>query len=89
MKKLLLVLSSLVVLLGCEKPGGRWRALEDVPVFKDANEEDQFKFTVEKGEICALGQERVVKVFMYKEISCDKGRGWVMYSKGYPFEKID
>lgn len=89
MKKLFLTLSCLVLLAGCERPSGRWRAIEDVPVFKDADEANQLEFTVEKGGVCALGHERAVKVFMYKQISCDRGVGWVMYSNGYPFEKID
>lgn len=89
MRKFALILFCTLFAFGCQKPAGRWRALEDVSVFCDANEANEIKFTVKKGDICALGQERVVKIFMYKEIACDQGNGWIMYSNGYPFEKLD
>ena len=35
--------------------------------------------------ICALGREQVVKAFMYREVNCARGRGWILYEAGYPF----
>jgi hypothetical protein len=85
----LILVSLACLLLGCQKPGGRWRATEDVTVFKDANEANELQYIVKKGDVCALGKERVVKVFMYREIVCGQLEGWVMYDRGYPFEKMD
>lgn len=89
MKGPILILFSLIFMAGCQKPSGKWEAQKDVAVFKDANEADKLKYTIKKGEVCALGREQVVKVFMYREVSCDKGDGWLVYKGGYPFEKID
>ena len=77
------------VLLGCEKPSGRWVALKDVPVFTEADEADVLSFTIKTGETCALGKERVVKVFMYREVRCGQRTGWISYSNPYSFRNLD
>ncbi len=89
MKAILLALLCMTLLPSCKKPEGKWEALEDVRVFKEADEADELKFIVEKGGICELGGERVVKSFMYREIACNQGTGWIAYEGGYPFRKMD
>lgn len=83
--KLLLPILCTLSLLGCSKPEGRWRATQDVSVFKAADEADEVAFTLRRGETCALGREQVVKAFMYREVNCAQGRGWLLYEAGYPF----
>lgn len=78
-----------LLLVGCEKPSGKWEATQDVSVFKEANDADELKFVVQKGEICALGREQIAKAFMYREVHCDAGSGWIINSGGYPFKKIE
>ena len=68
---------------------GRWETLENTQVFKEANEADALKFVLRKGSTCALGAERVVKAFMYREIECSQGTGWIAYEGGYPLRKVD
>ena len=89
MKSLFSAVSCLFLLFGCQKPSGRWEALEQIPVFKKADEADEIKYVLEKGEVCALGAEQIVKVFMYRQVSCRKGKGWIRYDDGYPLRKID
>lgn len=72
---------------GCQKPSGQWEALRDVPVFKDANDADELKYVVKKGEVCALGKERIAKEYMYREIRCDQGEGWIAKESQYPFKE--
>ena len=85
--KLLLPILCTLSLLGCSKPEGRWRATQDVSVFKAADEADEVAFILRKGEPCALGREQVVKAFMYREVNCAQGRGWTLYEAGYPFAR--
>ncbi len=89
MKRLLLIFVCMTMLPGCKRPEGRWEALKDVPVFKDADEADALKFILPKVDICALGEEQVVKAFMYRKVECSQGTGWIAYEGGYPFRKID
>jgi hypothetical protein len=89
MKKFLLLFFCMAMLSGCKKPDGKWEALQDVPVFKEADETDELKFILRKGDICALGEERIVKAFMYRKIECSQGTGWITYQGGYPLKKID
>ena len=89
MKAFLLSLLCMVMLPGCQQPDGTWEALENIPVFKEANEADALKFVLRKGSTCALGAERVVKAFMYREIECSQGTGWIAYEGGYPLRKVD
>ncbi|MCP1576858.1 MULTISPECIES: hypothetical protein [Herbaspirillum] len=84
MKNLLLLLSVLS-LPGCSQPEGTWQATQDVTVFKAADEADEPAFLLRKGETCALGREQIVKAFMYREVSCPQGKGWIIYEAGYPF----
>lgn len=83
--KLLLPILCTLSLFGCSKPEGRWQATQDVSVFKAADEGDEAAFTLRRGETCALGREQVVKAFMYREVNCAQGRGWILYEAGYPF----
>ncbi len=85
--KILLAILYTLSLFGCSKPEGRWRATQDVTVFKAADEADEVAFTLRKGETCALGREQVVKAFMYREVNCRQGRGWILYEAGYPFAR--
>jgi hypothetical protein len=78
-----------LLLLGCQQPAGRWEALSDVRVFEEANDADKLKFILSKGEICSLGREQIAKAFMYREIRCAQGTGWVIYEGGYPFKELE
>lgn len=76
-------------LLACSKPGGTWRAIQDVQVFKAPDEADELAFIVRQGGRCTLGQEQVAKAFMYRELTCPQGKGWILYQAGYPFVRED
>ena len=89
MKSLLLPILFMALLPGCKKPDEQWEALEDVPVFKEANEADEVKFILNKKATCALGEERVAKAFMYRKVECSQGTGWIVYKGGYPFKRVD
>ncbi|WP_169803998.1 hypothetical protein [Herbaspirillum rubrisubalbicans] len=54
-------------------------------VFKAADEADEPAFLLRQGETYALGREQIVKAFMYREVSCPQGKGWIIYEAGYPF----
>jgi len=58
-------------------------------VFIAADETDKPAFIARLGERCALGKELVVKAFMYREIACQQGKGWILYQSGYPFIRED
>lgn len=89
MKNIFSVISCVFFLFGCQKPSGRWEVVKETPVFKKADEADEIHYVLEKGEVCALGVEQVVKVFMYRQVSCPKGEGWIRYDGGYPVRRID
>jgi len=72
-------------LCACSKPEGTWRATQHTPVFTAADETDKPAFIVRRSEQRALGRELVVKAFMYREIACQQGQGWILYQSGYPF----
>lgn len=85
----LLLLFPALSLCACSKPEGTWRAMQDTPVFTPADEADRPAFIARLGERCALGKELVVKAFMYREIVCQQGKGWILYQSGYAFIRED
>jgi hypothetical protein len=89
MKTKLIALFSTLFLLGCEKPSGKWQALKDTPVFNEAEDLEETKYTVKMGEICALGREQVAKIYMYRQVKCAQGKGWIMYEGSYAFQKLE
>ncbi|UWE17981.1 hypothetical protein [Herbaspirillum huttiense] len=82
---LLLLLLTVSFLCACTRTDGTWQATQDVQVFKAADEADEMVFIARQVERCALGREQVVKAFMYREIACQQGQGWIPYQSGYPF----
>lgn len=85
----LLMFACVLCLVGCENPSGQWQALKDVAVVGSAEDLEEPIYIVKKGELCALGREQVAKIYMYRQVECIQGKGWVMYEGDYPFHKIE
>jgi hypothetical protein len=65
-------------------PHGKWEATARIEVLPEKFNPSGLAFYVEKGEICALGDKwHVDKDLSYKEVSCEKGKGWIISAKGF------
>ena len=80
-------MSLLTLLSACQQPSGKWVALQDTNVYKHPDDADVIIFSVKKGDVCALGQERMAKIYLYREIKCKQGVGWISYP--YPFKLVE
>jgi hypothetical protein len=73
-----------VCLTGCDRPRGEWKALEDIPIYMDADANisvtaDGRKtslFTIKKNSVCSIGSDWVYrKDGRDKAIKCPEGSG--------------
>lgn len=66
-------------LIGCSyEPIGRWEATQRVEVYETNDHSLITVFIVEKGEICAISEEVLIRKDLgYKQVSCSKGEGWI------------
>ena len=69
-------------------PKGRWKVMERVAIYNNSDHPLTVKFFAEKGEVCAISEEAVVRKDLgYKKVSCAKGVGWTMTVS--QFKKLD
>lgn len=84
------VFYSIINMSGCTEekpPHGRWEATKNISVYAEKYNPMNLAFEVQKGDICALGDKwHVDKDLSYKEVSCEKGKGWIISAQG--FKKI-
>lgn len=70
---------SILSLSGCSyEPSGRWAATQRVDVLLQKGDLMTVTFTLNARDVCALSEKwHYEKEMRYKEVSCEKGRGWI------------
>jgi hypothetical protein len=59
-------------------PVGRWEVTEREEVYKENDHPLAIAFTLEKGEICAISDQVLIRKDMgYRKVSCAQGSGWI------------
>lgn len=61
-----------------------WTATKSTPVYaSESDTEQKVLFTLNAGDTCTPVREVVMKEYLHTEISCGKGRGWVIDKQNF------
>ncbi len=77
----LLVALACAVLTSCDRSNklALWVAKENVKVY-ESPETGKIVFTIDVGDVCTPGDEKIMKDYQYTEMLCTKGYGWIIVS---------
>jgi hypothetical protein len=55
----------------------KYVALKETPLYREPSDGTQdVSYIVKEGEVCYFGNEVTKKVYRFKEVTCEDGRGW-------------
>jgi hypothetical protein len=85
MKNIIPLFCAIIMCACSEQPPELWIAKEDVPAYRSKSDSfDKIYFVIKPGDACVKLQEYMDKDFLYTELLCKKGQGWIV-----DFDKFD